>query len=160
MKFGQLTEYNMRNIFLKSHTQNMVEKLVPDLFTKNQNWAYLWINSLKCYKCYCYCLLYAQVEVYQNISKLSYWPFAFILYTEYKKTWTGTSLPTSYFTCSLKENVFLMLYFVIWPNFIVWLLLLLELLGNMCTVNICFTVCDIIKFEINHSFLNKSFFCI
>ena len=25
MKFGQLTEYNMRNIFLENHTQNVVE---------------------------------------------------------------------------------------------------------------------------------------
>ena len=32
MKFGQLLECNMGNFFLKSHTQNVVEKLVPDLF--------------------------------------------------------------------------------------------------------------------------------
>ena len=29
MKFDQLIEYNIRNIFLGNHTQNMVEKLVP-----------------------------------------------------------------------------------------------------------------------------------
>ena len=33
MKFGQLLEYNMRNI-LKDHTQNAVEKLFPDPFLK------------------------------------------------------------------------------------------------------------------------------
>ena len=49
MKFGQLIEYNMRNIFLKNHTQNVVEKLFPDYFPKNRNWIYLWINSLKFY---------------------------------------------------------------------------------------------------------------
>ena len=27
MKFGQLIEYNMRNIFLENHTQNVVETL-------------------------------------------------------------------------------------------------------------------------------------
>ena len=27
MKFGHLIEFNMRNIFWKNHTQNMVEKL-------------------------------------------------------------------------------------------------------------------------------------
>ena len=32
MTFGQLIEYNMRNIFLKNHTQNVVEKLFPDPF--------------------------------------------------------------------------------------------------------------------------------
>ena len=30
MKFGQLTECNMRNIFLKNYLQYMVEKLFPD----------------------------------------------------------------------------------------------------------------------------------
>ena len=56
MKFGQLIEYNMRNIFLEKHTQNVVEKLVPDHFLKNQNWAYLWINSLKFYTVCFYCM--------------------------------------------------------------------------------------------------------
>ena len=37
IKFGQLIEYNMRHIFLKNHTQNMVEKLLPDPFLKNRN---------------------------------------------------------------------------------------------------------------------------
>ena len=37
MKFGQLAEYNMRNIFMKNHTQNVVEKLFSDSFLKNQN---------------------------------------------------------------------------------------------------------------------------
>ena len=37
MKFSQLKEYNMRNIFLKNHIQNVVEKLVPDFSINNQN---------------------------------------------------------------------------------------------------------------------------
>ena len=37
IKFGQLIEHSMRNVFLKNHTQNVVEKLVPDPFLKNQN---------------------------------------------------------------------------------------------------------------------------
>ena len=32
MKFGQLIEYNMRNFFLKNHSQNVVEKLFQDAF--------------------------------------------------------------------------------------------------------------------------------
>ena len=35
MKFGHLIQYNMKNIFLKNHTQNVVEKLVPDFFLQN-----------------------------------------------------------------------------------------------------------------------------
>ena len=34
MKFGQLMECNMRIFFSKSHTQNVMEKLVPYLFPK------------------------------------------------------------------------------------------------------------------------------
>ena len=34
MKFFQLIEYNKRNIFLKNHIPNVVEKLVPDPFYK------------------------------------------------------------------------------------------------------------------------------
>ena len=35
IKFGQLIEYNMKNICLKNLTQNVVEKLFPDPFFKN-----------------------------------------------------------------------------------------------------------------------------
>ena len=36
MIFGQTIACNMRNIFLKNHTQNLVEKLVPDPFLNNE----------------------------------------------------------------------------------------------------------------------------
>ena len=35
MRFGQLIEYNMRNIFLETHTRNAAEKQVPDPFITN-----------------------------------------------------------------------------------------------------------------------------
>ena len=35
MKFGQLIEYIMRKLFFENHTQNVVEKLVPDPFLEN-----------------------------------------------------------------------------------------------------------------------------
>ena len=37
MKFCQLKEYSMRNIFLENHTKNVVEKVFPETFLKNQN---------------------------------------------------------------------------------------------------------------------------
>ena len=37
MEFGQLVAYNMRNIFPEKSYTNMVEKLAPDPFLKNQN---------------------------------------------------------------------------------------------------------------------------
>ena len=36
MKFGQLIEHNMRNIFLKNYTQNVAEILFADHFLKYQ----------------------------------------------------------------------------------------------------------------------------
>ena len=37
MKFGQLLEYNMKTFLLKNHTQNVMGKLFPDPFLKDQN---------------------------------------------------------------------------------------------------------------------------
>ena len=45
-----------------------------------------------------------------------------------------------------------MLHPINWPNFIVWLSLLLKILGNICKPD-----CDVIKFEINLIFLTKPF---
>ena len=103
--------------------------------------------------------LYVQVEVYQNILKLKCWPLMFILYKGYlkNKKRSGTSFPISCFACFLTK-IFLMLYFIIWPNFIVRLPLLLEILGNMCIAMICCPVCDVITFEINYNFVIKPFF--
>ena len=41
----------------KTHSQNVVEKLFPDPFLKNQNWTNLWINSLKFYTICFNCML-------------------------------------------------------------------------------------------------------
>ena len=86
MKFGQLTEYNVRN-------------------------------------------MYIQFEDYKMVLKVRCWPLITLL----------------------------TLYSFNWPNFIAWLPLLLEILGNMCMVIICFPLCDFMNFEIRFSFLIKPF---
>ena len=45
-----------------------------------------------------------------------------------------------------------------WPNFILWLPLIREILSNMCVVIRCEPGCDVINFEINFIFLVKPFF--
>ena len=45
-----------------------------------------------------------------------------------------------------------------WPNFIAWLLLLFEILGNMCIAIVYYPGCDVMNFEINFIFLIKPFF--
>ena len=55
MTFALLIEYITRNIFLENHTQNVVEKLFPDLLLKSRDLVYLWIVSLNfntvCFYC-------------------------------------------------------------------------------------------------------------
>ena len=45
------------------------------------------------------------------------------------------SLP--HFAYDFSRKIFAMLYSINWPNFIVWLPSLLEILLNMCIANIC-----------------------
>ena len=56
-----------------------------------------------------------------------------------------------------KEKILLPLYSMNWPNFIVWLPLLHEILGNTCIVIVCWPGCDVINFEINLIFLIKPY---
>ena len=78
MKFSQLKEYKMKNIFPKNHTQKVVEKLFSNTFIQNQNWAYLSIDKSEMLESLV--LKYVRVEVYQKMFKLRYWKLAFILY--------------------------------------------------------------------------------
>ena len=101
MKFGQLIEYNISNIFLENHTENSVEKLFPDPFLKNQNVAYLWIDRLKFYAVCFYCMpswvLCKHIET-------NLWTTCFCLIWSFfkNKRLAGTSLPASWFW---KKNV-------------------------------------------------------
>ena len=63
-----------------------------------------------------------------------------------------------HFVCDFSRKMCLMLYSFNWPNFIVWMPLLLEILVNMCTAIVCLPGCGVIKFEINLIFLIEPFF--
>ena len=60
-----------------------------------------------------------------------------------------------HFVHELSRKMFLMLYSNYWPNFIAWLLLLIEISGSMCIVIIFYLFCDAINFEIYLHFLIK-----
>ena len=68
---------------------------------------------------------------------------------------SSTSLPAPF--SAIWRRIFLMLYTINWPNFIICLHLFLEVLGNMWIVVISFPVYFVISFEINLSFLCKPF---
>ena len=90
IKFGQLIKYNIRNIFLENHTQNVAEKLFPDPFLKNEKRSCFWINRLKFYTVF---FIVCQVEGHRNILKESRRPLDFISYKAFlKKTKRGVEL--------------------------------------------------------------------
>ena len=72
----------------------MVEKLFLDLFLKNVNLAYLWINSLMLFV-----FIVCGVVGYRNILKLSCRPLAITSYKAFlqNKNRSGISLPASFF---------------------------------------------------------------
>ena len=70
----------------------------------------------------------------------------------------GTSFLTTFCVWFFRK-IFLMLYSIKWPNFIVRLSSLLEILDSICIVITCYQVCDVINFVTNFSFIVKSFFC-
>ena len=97
IKFGQLTEYDMRKIFLeKSYTKCSREASLRNFYKKSKLsikfldqqsemlWSLFW--------------LYVQVEVYQSILKLRCWPLAFTLYKAFlkNKKRSGASLSTHF----------------------------------------------------------------
>ena len=44
---------------------------------------------------------------------------------------------SAHFVYDFSTKMFLMLYSINWPNFIDWLPLLLDILGNMCIAIVC-----------------------
>ena len=133
MKFDQLIECNMRNIFPeKPYTKCGEEVSLRPFYKKSKFSIPLDQLSEMLWRLF---LLYGQVDVYQNILKLRWWPLAFTLckvFLKHKKR-SRTSLPTS-FLHGFWRKIFLKLYFRNWTNFIGWLPLHLEILGNMCIV--------------------------
>ena len=140
---------------MKNHTQNAVEKLFPDHFLENQNWAYLWINILKFYIFCFYCLSsWGLPKVIET--KLQTTRFYFIWSFFKKRDLELVSL--THFLHDFWRRIFLLLNSITWPYFNVWLPLLREILDNMCIVIVCWPGCDVLNFQIIFIFLIKPVF--
>ena len=136
MKFGQLVEY-----------KNAEDKLFSDPFLESQTSAYLWINSLKFFTVFLNFIPSWGLSKYIE-TKLQTTCFHLIL--NYSRNKRGLELVSlSRFLHDFWRKIFPWLYSINWPNFIVKLLLLSEILGNMCIVTVCQPSCDTINFEIN-----------
>ena len=83
IKFGQLIECNMKNVFLEKLYAKCGKEASPRSFYKNSKlsislaqWSEMFFSLF---------LLYNQVEIYHNMLKLGCWPLAFILYKVFLK---------------------------------------------------------------------------
>ena len=63
-----------------------------------------------------------------------------------------------HFVYNFSTKMLLVLYSINWPNFIAWLPLLLQILGNRCVAIVFFPHCDLMDFEINLIFLIELLF--
>ena len=88
--------------YSKNHTQNTVEKLVTDPFLKSENWACLWINSLKFYAVFFHCMPSWGLSKYNETKILAFTScYAFLK----NKEKSGTSLLAIFSAWFLNENI-------------------------------------------------------
>ena len=89
----------------------------------------------------------------QKKKKKSVWNFSQLIqrYAQFSffRKGSGSSFCTRVCVWFLKKNVSHVIIYFNWPNFIVWLPLLLEILENACITFICQPGCDGINFEVN-----------
>ena len=134
-----------------------MEKLVPDPILKNEHWAFLWINSLNIFTVCFYRVVSWELLKYIDTKLQSNW-FHLIL-SFFKKIKRGLELCTlPHFLHNFWRKIFILLRSVNRPNFIVWLSLLCEILGNMCIGIVCKPGCDVMDFEVSLIFQIKLFF--
>ena len=124
IKFGQLKEFNMRNIFLIDCFKKSKFSLSLDQHSK------ILTDKLRCL------------------------PLAFTSSNHFckKQEEVWNQSPCIKFYMILAKNNYV-IYSINWPIFMASLSWLLEILGNMCIVFICSTAHDIANFEIKIVFL-------
>ena len=157
MKFDQLIEHPKKEIFFfKNYAENETVKLVRDRFFLKKSlilgkskWSaawfhYIWI-ALK--------LAYNRNKLFKTLHYCS----RDMLNFDFLDKGLGITSP-AHFVYGFSTEMFFMLYSTNWPNFIAWLLLLLEILGIMCIATVCYPVSDVMDFEINFFFLIEPFF--
>ena len=146
MKFGQLIKYNMTNAFLKKSCRKWIQTFF--CFLKK-----LYIMSTQVFSTFVLTIwTYSKNKLY-NISDCWSRNVYFLFWI--KSLGLASSVQ---FADDFARKIFHMLCSINWPYFNDWLSILLEILSNMYIKTICCSVCDVINFDINLSFLIKSFF--
>ena len=157
MKFMQVIEYE--KFFMKDCAENEAGRLAPDLFLFIKKNLFAVKASV----------LYLSFNIFQYLSTWMYNKIKLhkILDCSDKGMLTFDCLEKGlglispqHFVYDLSKTFFFMLHSINWPNFIVALPLLFEILGNISIVIICFPDCDVINVnsEINQdAFLSRRF---
>ena len=143
----------MRNIFLKNNSQDVVKKLFPDPFLKNQNWAYLLIKSLKFDVVCFYCVT---IKGYRNMLKLRADHFTLKAFSKKWKS-SGISLPASFSAWLMKKNVSLPVFYQLTKFYCLGAFTSWDIMQYVYC-NCLRPGCDVINFKINLVFLIKTFF--
>ena len=154
MNFGQLTEYNKRNIFLPKSCRKLDKEtssrplfVFKALYEVKESGLQLSFNILQI-------VLNLTYDKSKLPKTLHYWS------RDFSEKGLGIVSPP-HFVYDLSRKQFLILYSIHWLNLIVPLPLLLEILGNMCITNVyykCVLRCyQVTNFEINLIFLIKLF---
>ena len=130
MKFGQLIECNMRNIFLEKSYTKCGGETSPRSFSEKLKLSISldqWSKVL-----YSLVLLYGKlraIEIYRNWVADHLLSSHIKLFQKIKRGLELVSLP--HFLHNFWRKIFLL------PSFIVWLPLLHEILGNVCIAIVC-----------------------
>ena len=134
----------------------MVEKLVPDPFLKNWNWAYLWISSLKFYTICFYCMAsWGLSKCIETKLQNACFHLKLSFLKKVKRGLELVSLP--HFLHNFWRKISLLLYPINWPNFIVWLPLVCEILDNLCIAIVCKPGCAVMNLKLTLSFKSSRF---
>ena len=136
IEFGQMIEDNKRNSFL----QKLCGKWGRET---NSRPLFIFRKSLKWgesrWSAVWFCYISINVNLIYNKSKLNktleYWSRVMSNFNFSEKSLGLVSPP--HFVHDFSRKVFPILHSINWTNFIVWLLLLLGMLGNMCIRSLC-----------------------
>ena len=136
MKLGQLTEYNKGNIF-PQNAENESGRLVPVpfyfFFLKCVIWGESkWFATYFQYISIVLNLAHNKSKMYKT---LDHWSRDMLNFNFSEKS-LGLVSPR-HFVHDFSRKMFVTLHSINWPNFNVWLPLLLEILGNMCITIVC-----------------------
>ena len=103
--------------FFKNHTHNVVQKLVPDPFLKNETWAYLWINWRKFQTVYFDCMPSWGLSKY--IETRLHTTCIYLIWSFFKKQRGLGLISLPYFLHNFWRKIFLLICSINWPSFIV-----------------------------------------